>query len=73
MDAEFKECFQHFWTHLADTDEVRFELLEPPRGMVQVLTVLCQGYLLAHARVAAAGEPGVEKESGSRAPHHSTM
>ena len=47
-DEEFRSCFTRFWNHLHQTEEICFELLEPPRGMLQVLAVLCQGYLLAH-------------------------
>lgn len=48
VDAIFRRCFARFWQHLHETGQMRFELLEPERGMLTVLALLCQGYLLAH-------------------------
>ena len=50
VDPGFCRCFSRFWQHLQETGEMRFELLEPERGMLTVLALLCQGYLLAHVK-----------------------
>ena len=52
-DGEFSDSLRRFWAQLLETGTARFELLEPSRGMLLALTVLCQGYLLARWRTEA--------------------
>jgi hypothetical protein len=54
VDEGFRKCIASFWQHLHETGQMRWELLEPERGMLTVLALLCQGYLLAHV------EPGTD-------------
>lgn len=69
MDAAFRNCFARFWQHLNQTGQMRFELLEPERGVLAVLALLCQGYLLAHVESGTTSVtlPGADAESNQQA------